>query len=391
MHRYICSIMLYAGVAIALLTPTAGAIPPSDWHGPPSPEAVWSPATNASYDYGWLAVGQAAGQTFTLTNIGDAATAGLALTLSGSAAFTITEDGCSGRSLGPQRLCTVSIRFAPLAAGSATATLTATSPQITSRLTLTGRSPTAGHIYWANRGAIGRADLGGQNANQSFIAASGGVGVAVDGGHVYWTDFNNGTIGRADLDGQNANANFITGASLPVGVAVDSRHVYWTNQGAGTIGRADLDGQNVDQSFITGASIPLGLAVDTGHLYWGNFIPGFGGSTIGRADLNGQNVNHDFITGVSWPAGVAVDSGYVYWASYNTNAIGRADLNGQNANQRFVAGAPGPLGVAVDSSSVYWTNFDDNTIGRADLAGQNVNQSFITGATGPYGVAVGSG
>jgi hypothetical protein len=71
-----------------------------------------------------------------------------------------------------------------------------------------------------------------------------------------------GTIGRADVDGQNVNQSFITGAIAPIGVAVDSGHIYWANLGTNTIGRADLDGQNADQSFITGASDPVGVAVD---------------------------------------------------------------------------------------------------------------------------------
>lgn len=38
--------------------------------------------------------------------------------------------------------------------------------------------------------------------------------------HLYWT--NAGAIGRANLDGTGANQSFITGASQPVGVAVDA-------------------------------------------------------------------------------------------------------------------------------------------------------------------------
>ncbi|MFL5892017.1 MAG: hypothetical protein ACJ75I_04675 [Solirubrobacterales bacterium] len=47
-------------------------------------------------------------------------------------------------------------------------------------------------------------------------------GVAVDSGHVYWPNQLTGTIGRADLNGQNPNQSFITGVSGPFGVAVGS-------------------------------------------------------------------------------------------------------------------------------------------------------------------------
>ena len=66
------------------------------------------------------------------------------------------------------------------------------------------------------------------------------------------------TIGRADLDGQNVNQSFITGGATPPGSAVDGGHIYWANVSSGTIGRADLDGQNANQSFITGGVLPQG-------------------------------------------------------------------------------------------------------------------------------------
>jgi len=58
--------------------------------------------------------------------------------------------------------------------------------------------------------------------NQSFITGANiPSGMAADGSHVYWTNFGNPhTIGRADLDGQNVNQSFITGSSYGA-VAVD--------------------------------------------------------------------------------------------------------------------------------------------------------------------------
>ena len=207
------------------------------------------------------------------------------------------------------------------------------------------------------------------------------------GGHIYWTNYNTGTIGRADLDGQNANQSFIT-SNGATGVAVDGSHVYWTNDNGNTIGRADLNGQNANPSFITLVHLPAGVAVDGSYVYWGNHA----GGTIGRSDLDGQNANESFITGANATFGVAVDGSHIYWANSGSNTIGRADLNGGNANQSFIT-ASVPTGVAVDGNHVYWTNFGSfgigTTIGRADLDGGNANQTFITGANAPGGVAVG--
>src|SRR5438067_13842256 len=90
--------------------------------------------------------------------------------------------------------------------------------------------------------------------------------MAVDGSHVYWANFYGG-IGRADLDGQNVNQSFITGYANPAGVAIDGSHIYWANVNSSSIGRADLDGQNVNQSFITGFSVADGVAVEGSHVY----------------------------------------------------------------------------------------------------------------------------
>ena len=121
-------------------------------------------------------------------------------------------------------------------------------------------------IYWTNSGAstVGRANVDGQNVNQSFITGPLALyGLAVDSGHIYWDDLANYTIGRADLDGQNVNLSFINlpQGVFPRGVAVDRSHIYWTADG-GIVGRADLDGQNANQSFITGCPSPYGIAVD---------------------------------------------------------------------------------------------------------------------------------
>ena len=50
--------------------------------------------------------------------------------------------------------------------------------------------------------------------------AGGSTVGMVDGSHVYWTNYDN-TVGRADLDGQNVNQSFITSCSGAFGLAVD--------------------------------------------------------------------------------------------------------------------------------------------------------------------------
>jgi hypothetical protein len=79
-----------------------------------------------AYDFGTLAPNSTASQTFTLTNSGGKGTGRLTLALSGSAAFSITAETCT--SLGPRKSCSVTVTYAPTAAGASdSATLSATS------------------------------------------------------------------------------------------------------------------------------------------------------------------------------------------------------------------------------------------------------------------------
>jgi hypothetical protein len=108
--------------------------------GPPS--LSWSPSSSGAFDYGSVVTGQDSSQEFTLTNSGGSASAALVVTLSGGSAFSITEDNCTGTSLGPHKSCTVTVDYAPTAAGqSDPATLTAQGKKdaANASLTLTGR------------------------------------------------------------------------------------------------------------------------------------------------------------------------------------------------------------------------------------------------------------
>ncbi|MGH2961169.1 MAG: Ig-like domain-containing protein, partial [Solirubrobacterales bacterium] len=85
----------------------------------------------------------------------------------------------------------------------------------------------------------------------------------------YWANFTEGVtpgaIGRADLDGTDPDDDWIPSpnASNPTNVAVDAGHVYWTNAGLpNSIGRANLNGTSPNRDFITGLSFLQGLAVD---------------------------------------------------------------------------------------------------------------------------------
>jgi hypothetical protein len=97
--------------------------------------------TPSSWTAGPIASGTTTSQTFTLTNTGGMASGTITVTLSGSAAFTTIADTCTGRSLGPDKSCSVTVQYAPTSNGeSDTATLSANGEHASASAPLTGSS-----------------------------------------------------------------------------------------------------------------------------------------------------------------------------------------------------------------------------------------------------------
>ena len=230
------------------------------------------------------------------------------------------------------------------------------------------------HIFWADKqsgseeeGSIGRALLSGGEPSPFFIplgptspkSYSSPVGVAVAGGHVYWTNGYEGetpgvgTIGRANVNGTGVEQNFIKGAgSDPEWLGVAGEYLYWTRSFGteeGSIGRANLNGGEVNPEFIKGLHNLGGIAVTATHIYWINEAKG--GSRIGRANIDGTGVEPEFIVPPSESSvgvGLAVGAGHIFWASGAGLYIARANLEGKEINEKFIVfGNNGGVAFAV--------------------------------------------
>ncbi len=262
------------------------------------------------------------------------------------------------------------------------------------------------YVYWADPigGTIGRAELNGDNPEDDFIAPGPsecefdveiepGVFekekvlaptspryVAVDAGHIYWTNTGlrsgsgdplneGGTIGRADIEGAEASVepSFICGASNPQGVAVNSTHVFWANAATNSIARATADGNAIEQSFFklqATAWTPYGVAVSADYVYYGVTESQTDNGILGRISLVGGEPQVIAI-GSAGLRGVSADTGYIYWTSPGEAAVGRIPLSDYgkgncgavaSCEREFVKDIGGkPNGLASDSSHLYWS------------------------------------
>src|SRR5262249_38264958 len=112
-----------SAVAVLVVAMAVQAAQPSDPGSPPS--LGWTPSTAGGFAFGLAGVGKTATQTFTLANSGGSASAALTVTLTDAPGLSITEDNCTGTSLGPNKSCTVTVAYAPTASGPSSATLNA--------------------------------------------------------------------------------------------------------------------------------------------------------------------------------------------------------------------------------------------------------------------------
>ena len=247
-----------------------------------------------------------------------------------------------------------------------------------------------GELYWTSQStnSIMRAEADGSAPQTVLKAEKLDSGIAVAGGHVYWSW--TGGIGRANLDGSEANSSFIKGGEGITGLAVAGGHIYWGGPG-GKIGRANLNGTEVNAEFIKEISggVVTSLAANSEHIYWTNFWA----SSIGRAKLNGTSVEQEYIQKTHTPMGLALNEQYLYWAITYENHIGRALLAGSEANVNFIATGLSSneneqVGVAVDPGHIYWANPTTGTIGRANISGAEIEPSFITGAGDPLALTL---
>jgi uncharacterized delta-60 repeat protein len=356
-------------------------------------------ATITSYDFGALDGGGApVTRGFKLATPGLAQSGKLAISLTGSPAFSITSDSCTGKSIGKKLSCWVSVTYKPLGAPTnESATLRATGADgVAASLSLSASNlGPSGYIYWVNNVPNGTVNKVPRGGGPVTVLASGQhypTSVAVDSTHVYWTTYG-GEINAVPLGGGTVTT-LASGQHSPVSVAVDGTHVYWINTGTwggsdGAVNEVPLGGGKVT-TLASGQGTPVSLAVDGTQVYWVTYgIEGASDGTVNEAPVGGGTVT-TLATGQNAPTAVAVHGTHVYWVDCWGGTVNKVAIGGGIVNT-LATGQECPESVAVDGTHVYWTGYwwsNNEPVNEVPVGGGSVTTIGRTGTDEPSPVAL---
>jgi hypothetical protein len=279
----------------------------------------------------------------------------------------------------------------------------------------------------ANLDGSGMGEYGGNSENPFH---SGAEGVALDGNYVYYTEYQEqipipgfGCIRRFALAEEQSFKTLycnveaveeepgvveIRNKGRVDGLAVDGSHLYWADYERDEIGRSDLEGNGADDEFITHAGIKRvlkeneearvhrGLAVDSEHLYWatnqevqanpGNDLYRFDAATNTLIDVTADSNPADVCPETDTPCGAQVqgvlgaseDGSYLYFVANGvldpSSSATLGDCHGARPNAvngecnlyLYHAGDTHPTFIArLRDSRGDWTPTSDRALGSA--------------------------
>jgi len=149
---------------------------------------------------------------------------------------------------------------------------------------------TGANVYWTfrgsslNEGGLKRAPASGDEPSKTLISMQQNpLAITVDGEHIYWVNAGSLSVsadGSVVRDGSILRVKIAGGdpelladeQAVPYAIAIDTGHVYWTNLGDGCVMRAPKSGGEDAVCLATGQSNPVAIAVDDDgdFVYWAN-------------------------------------------------------------------------------------------------------------------------
>lgn len=232
-----------------------------------------------------------------------------------------------------------------------------------------------GYIYYGYEYGqkIGRMDIDGSNANDSFMDFSAVSGVpytalmTIVGSTIYFGGGGNvygSKIWKVDVSGGTPTA-CITDNQGIAGITSDGTYIYWTNYRTGTIGRAALNCSGVNASYITGVSYAWGITYADGYLYFNHYTSG-GYTAKVAADLH--YTNKTWVSNSSTQGIAIADGGAPVSLSAPTNSS-LPTISGTAAYANTLTAGNGSWTSSPTSYTYQWSRASSSGGSYSNIAG----------------------
>lgn len=228
-------------------------------------------------------------------------------------------------------------------------------------------------VYFSGADKVSSCSVHGCNGHATVIASlQSPGGIAADGDHVYWTNYNvePSSVMSWAVGAPQANAAVSVGGSWQFeSIVVGGDSVYWTYfDGVMTCPKA---GCSAPTKLAKGSPPVGGLATDGAFVYWANrFGDATTGATIARCPLGGclGDSPEVLVSGLASDhfRAIASDGTSVYWTDATDGTIMSCLVTGCAQPTVLANDQAFPLAIAVDATSVYWTNGGTGDLSHRD-------------------------
>lgn len=232
-------------------------------------------------------------------------------------------------------------------------------------------------VFWIDPGSGGgiftAPIIGGKT--RTLVMGGAPSSIAVDGGHVYWTDTALRQIGRIDVAGlepvQWSLAD--TGSGLPPSIVVGATGAVVALVGStGATGEIRQYGLDLGATAMTANNLvnPFSLTAFGTSFYWTEG----GAGAVARGDVG--NARRTQLFAENDAEAIAADVAGVYWTVPLQSKI-RGSVGGA-LPITLAAGEKEPRSIAADGKYVYWTT-ENNELRRAGHLDNGTSSLFASG------------
>ncbi len=248
-----------------------------------------------------------------------------------------------------------------------------------------------------NPGEIYRVPVGGGPVTVLAEGLEGPFGIASDGQHVYFTNYDGGTVMRVPVAG-GPRELLAEDQGHPSYLALDPANAYWTNFYAGAdrstaarTGSVVRWNKKTRRTHVLAADqdFPNGITIDGPTVYWTNYADSqVRGGSIASVAAAGGRVSLLFENEVH-PFSLAIAGGTVYWTNLNSalGGVKAAALADRTVRVLNVAHGGSPAIITVHGGELFWTERHTGRVVMQPIAG-GAEVTLATDQVEPYGIAV---